>query len=53
MSDVNALARELHDQGAPLAGPLESYQDAQGDIRNFYVYDPDGILLQFDSGDTA
>ena len=53
VSDVNALARELHDKGAALAGPLKSYQDAQGNIRNFYVYDPDGILLQFDNGDTA
>jgi hypothetical protein len=33
-----------------LAGPLESRMDAQGNLGNFYVYDPDGILIQFDSG---
>ena len=53
VSDPNALARDLQAKGVPLAGSLESFQDAQGYIRNFYVYDPDGILLQFDDGTTA
>ncbi|MFQ6028049.1 MAG: VOC family protein [Dehalococcoidia bacterium] len=53
VSDVNGLAQELSAKGVPLAGSMESFQDAQGNIRNFYVYDPDGILLQFDDGNTA
>ena len=49
--DVKALAEELVSKGVQLAGPLESRMDAQGNLGNFYVYDPDGILIQFDSGD--
>ena len=48
--DTRALAEELQAKGVPLAGPLERWADAQGNIRTFYVYDPDGILLQFDAG---
>ena len=48
--DVKALAEELVANGVQLAGPLESRMDAQGNLGNFYVYDPDGILIQFDSG---
>ncbi len=48
--DVKALAEELVSKGVQLAGPLESRMDAQGNLGNFYVYDPDGILIQFDAG---
>jgi catechol 2,3-dioxygenase-like lactoylglutathione lyase family enzyme len=43
--DVKALAEELVSKGVQLAGPLESRMDAQGNLGNFYVYDPDGILI--------
>ena len=48
--DVKALAEELTSKGVQLAGPLEARTDAQGNLSNFYVYDPDGILIQFDAG---
>ena len=51
--DPKLLAQELHAKGVSLAGPIESWTDAQGNIRSFYVYDPDGILLQFDAGAAA
>jgi hypothetical protein len=37
-------------KGATLGGPRESFTNAAGGIRSFYVYDPDGIVIQFDSG---
>ena len=43
--DVKALAEELVSKGVQLAGPLESRMDAQGNLGNFYVYDPAGILI--------
>ena len=48
--DTKVLAQELSSRGVQLAGPLERWTDAQGNIGSFYVYDPDGILVQFDSG---
>ena len=48
--DVKALAEELTSKGVQLAGPLEARTDSQGNLSSFYVYDPDGILIQFDSG---
>lgn len=50
VNDTRALAQELTSRGVQLAGPLESWTDAQGNISSFYVYDPDGILVQFDRG---
>ena len=47
--DVKALAEELTSKGVQLAGPLEVWTDAQGTLGSFFVYDPDGILVQFDS----
>ena len=40
----------LTSKGVKLAGPLEARTDAQGNLGSFYVYDPDGILIQFDGG---
>ena len=36
--------------GARLGSPREAFTNAQGRVRSFYVYDPDGIIIQFDSG---
>ena len=48
--DVKALAEELASKGVQPVGPLEARTDSQGNLGSFYVYDPDGILIQFDSG---
>ena len=50
VDDVKALAQELEQKGVPLAGKLSDFTDGQGDIRTIFVYDPDGILVQFDQG---
>ena len=50
VEDVAALAQEIQSKGVPLAGKLEDFTDAQGNIRTIFVYDPDGILIQFDQG---
>src|SRR5712691_1201450 len=44
------LLQELVAKGAQLGGPRASFTNAAGRIRSFYVYDPDGIIIQFDSG---
>lgn len=48
--DVKALAAELMAKGVELAAPMEAFTNAQGDVGSIFVYDPDGILVQFDSG---
>ncbi len=48
--DVKSLADELISKGVQLAGPLEGFSNAQGEVSSIFVYDPDGILVQFDSG---
>jgi len=48
--DTEALCAELLAKGVPLGGPQASFRNAQGQVRSFYVYDPDGIIVQFDSG---
>ena len=48
--DVKALAQELASKGVKLAAPMEAFTNAQGNVSSIFVYDPDGILLQFDSG---
>ena len=48
--DTKALMAELTAKGVQLAAPPEVWTDDQGKIGSFYVYDPDGILVQFDSG---
>jgi catechol 2,3-dioxygenase-like lactoylglutathione lyase family enzyme len=47
--DVKALAAELESKGVQFAGPLDSFTNPQGDMRTIFVYDLDGILVQFDS----
>jgi catechol 2,3-dioxygenase-like lactoylglutathione lyase family enzyme len=48
--NAEALLDELLARGVQLAGPRETFTNAQGRVRSFYVYDPDGIIIQFDSG---
>ena len=50
VSDVKALAQELVSKGVQMAGPMDSFTNGQGDVSSIFVYDPDGIRLQFDSG---
>jgi catechol 2,3-dioxygenase-like lactoylglutathione lyase family enzyme len=50
VSDAAALMEELQAKDVPLAGPREAFMNPQGQVRSFYVDDPDGILIQFDSG---
>jgi catechol 2,3-dioxygenase-like lactoylglutathione lyase family enzyme len=48
--DVKALAEELMAKGVELAAPMEAFTNAQGGVGSIFVYDPDGILVQFDNG---
>ena len=50
VKDTMGLAQHLIDSGVQLAGSLESYTRADGKVHAFYVFDPDGILVQFDDG---
>ena len=50
VKDTLALAHHLIDSGVQLAGSLEGYTSSDGKIHAFYVFDPDGILVQFDDG---
>ena len=50
VEDVRAYAEELMAKGVPLAGTLEDFTNDEGVMRTFFVYDPDGILVQFDQG---
>ena len=50
VEDVRAYAEELMAKGVALAGTLDDFTDANGVMRTFFVYDPDGILVQFDQG---
>lgn len=48
VSDVKALAEELVSKGVEMAAPLEAFNAPDGRVRSIFVFDPDGILLQFD-----
>jgi catechol 2,3-dioxygenase-like lactoylglutathione lyase family enzyme len=50
VDDIMGLADELAGKGVEIPGGIEAFADAQGTVRAFYVLDPDGILVQFDSG---
>ena len=50
VEDLNAFAKELIAKDVPLAGTMEDFTDASGNVRTIFVYDPDGILVQFDEG---
>ena len=51
VTDVRGVAEELIAKGVTLAGSFDAFADAQGNVRTFFAYDPDGILVQFDSGE--
>ena len=48
--DVRGLADHLIANGVEVAGGIEAFADENGNIRTFFAFDPDGILVQFDSG---
>lgn len=50
VDDVASVAAELEAEGVPLAGNLADFTDDEGIVRTIFVYDPDGILVQFDQG---
>ena len=50
VEDLNAFAEELISKDLPLAGTIEDFTDESGNVRTIFVYDPDGILVQFDEG---
>ena len=49
VKNLKGLAEELQSSGVKLASPMEAFMDAQGNASSIFVYDPDGILVQFDS----
>ncbi len=53
VENVKAYAEELIGKGVPLAGTMEDFTDDSGNVRTIFVYDPDGILVQFDEGPPA
>ena len=53
VENVKAFAEELAAKGVPLAGGMEDFADDSGNVRTIFVYDPDGILVQFDEGPPA
>ena len=53
VENVKALAEELIAKGVTLAGTMEDFTDGSGNVRTIFVYDPDGILVQFDEGPPA
>ena len=40
-------------QGRTDSGDLADFRDAQGQMRTFFVYDPDHILVQFEQADAG
>ena len=50
VSDTETLLHELLAKGVPLGGPRASFTNAQGRVCSLYVYDPDGMIIQFDNG---
>ncbi len=53
VENVKAYAEELVGKGVPLAGTMEDFTNDSGNVRTIFVYDPDGILVQFDEGPPA
>ncbi len=48
VDDLGSVVDELMANGVQSAGDLEDFRDAQGNMRTFFVYDPDHILVQFE-----
>ena len=51
VDDLDVVADELMAKGVQIAGDLQDFCDEQGNMRTFFVYDPDHILVQFESAD--
>jgi catechol 2,3-dioxygenase-like lactoylglutathione lyase family enzyme len=50
VKNLRAVADELIAKGVEIAGGFDAFADAQGKVRTFFAFDPDGIMVQFDSG---
>ena len=50
VKDLKALGEELVAKGVKLAAPIDAFANPQGQASSIFVYDPDGILVQFDDG---
>ena len=46
VDDLQAMADALIAKGVQIAGALADGRDVQGQMRTFFVYDPDHILVQ-------
>ena len=46
VDDLQAMADALIAKGVQIAGELADCRDGQGQMRPFFVYDPDHILVQ-------
>ena len=53
VDDAAGLANELVAKGVEIPGGIEAFKNKEGKLSAFYVADPDGILVQFDSGSAA
>ena len=53
VKNLRGLADELIAKGVEIAGGIEAFADTEGNVRTFFAFDPDGILVQFDSGVAA
>jgi catechol 2,3-dioxygenase-like lactoylglutathione lyase family enzyme len=51
VDDLRQVADELVSKGVQIAGELQDFCDAQGNMRTFFVHDPDHILVQFEQAD--
>ena len=48
VDDLRRVADELMANGVQIAGELKDFCDEQGQMRTFFVHDPDQILVQFE-----
>jgi glyoxylase I family protein len=48
VDDLRRVADELMAKGVQIAGDLQDFCDAQGNMRTLFVHDPDHILVQFE-----
>jgi hypothetical protein len=48
--DLKGLAEELVSRGVRPVGDMDAFADAHENVRTFFAYDLDGIIVQLDSG---
>jgi catechol 2,3-dioxygenase-like lactoylglutathione lyase family enzyme len=48
VDDLGRVVDELLAKGVQIAGDRKDFCDAQGNMRTFFVHDPDQILVQFE-----